>query len=93
MDIECALLSFLSKNFVSTKWPDVRAFELVPISCGKEFRAVAGSEIVFFLTKFYKKKLNRDLNRKKSLVTKFNITIHGFSKKGNYSFGQNIYCN
>ena len=57
IDIECVPLSFLSKNFVSTKW---RAFWLVPDSCGKEFRAVAGSANRFFFNKVCKKKLYRD---------------------------------
>jgi hypothetical protein len=33
----------------------IRAFWLVPDSCGKEFRAVAGSANRFFSTKFAKK--------------------------------------
>jgi hypothetical protein len=59
IDIECVLLSFLSKNFVSTKWRIYKGFWLVPDSCGKEFHAVAGSANCFFSTKFAKTIISR----------------------------------
>jgi hypothetical protein len=54
LDLECALLSLLSKNFVSTKWRIYKAFWLVPDSCVKEFRAVAGRANWFFFKKVCK---------------------------------------
>ena len=48
LDIECVLLSFLSKNFVSTKWRIYKGILASPRLLRREFRAVARSAIVFF---------------------------------------------
>ena len=48
IDIECVLLSLLSKNFVSTKWRIYKGILASPRLLRREFRAVARSAIVFF---------------------------------------------
>ena len=56
IDIECVLLSFLSKNLVSTKWRIYKGILASPRLLRREFRAVARSAIVFFLSrKVYRK--------------------------------------
>ena len=59
MDIECVLLSFLSKNFVSIKWRIYKRILASPRLLRREFRAVARSAIVFF---FVKQSLQKDKN-------------------------------
>ncbi len=58
LDIECVLPHFLSERIDATLTIQngrfIRAFFLVPISCGEDFRAVAGSEIVYFKHFFFK---------------------------------------
>ena len=58
LDLECVLPHFLSERSDATSTIQngrfIRAFYLVPISCGEDFRAVAGSEIVFFKQFFFK---------------------------------------
>ena len=48
IDIECILLSLLSKSFVSTKWRIYKGILASPRLLRREFRAVARSAIVFF---------------------------------------------
>ena len=48
IDIECVLLSFLCKNFVSTKWRIYKGILASPRLLRREFRAVVRSAIVFF---------------------------------------------
>ena len=55
IDIECVLLSFLSKNFVSTKWRIYKGILASPRLLRREFRAVARSAIVFLSSKVYRK--------------------------------------
>ena len=55
IDIECVLLSFLSKNFVSTKWRIYKGILASPRLLCREFRAVARSAIVFLSNKVYRK--------------------------------------
>ena len=50
IDIECILQSFLSKNFVSTKWRIYKGILASPRLLRREFHAVARSAIVFFLS-------------------------------------------
>ena len=52
IDIECVLLSFLIKNFVSTKWRIYKGILASPRLLRREFRAVARSAIVFCQAKF-----------------------------------------
>ena len=59
IDIECVLLSFFSKNFVSTKWRIYKGILASPRLLRREFRAVARSAIVFF---FVKQSLQKDKN-------------------------------
>ena len=58
IDIECVLLSFLSKNFVSTKWRIYKGILASPRLLRREFRTVARSAIVFFV----KQSLHKDKN-------------------------------
>ena len=68
IDIECVLLSFLSKKFVSTKWRIYKGILVSPVdSYRKEFRAVAGSANCFFQQSL-QKKLYRDLKWKNRFV-------------------------
>ena len=53
--IECVLLPFLSKNFVSTKWRIYKGILASPRLLRREFRAVARSAIVFLSNKVYRK--------------------------------------
>ena len=55
IDIECVLLSFLSKNFVSTKWRIYKGILASPRLLRRDFRAVARSAIVFLSNKVYRK--------------------------------------
>ena len=65
IDIECVLLSFLSKNFVSTKWRIYKGILASPRLLRREFRAVARNAIVFFLSsKVYRKIKIRDFTWK-----------------------------
>ena len=68
IDIECVLLSFLSKNFVSTKWRIYKGILASPRLLRREFRAVARSAIwcdCFFLSsKVYRKIKIRDFTWK-----------------------------
>ena len=64
IDIECVLLSFLSKNFVSTKWRIYKGILASPRLLRKEFRAVARSAIVFLSSKVYRKIKIRDFTWK-----------------------------
>ena len=65
IDIECVLQSFLSKNFVSTKWRIYKGILASPRLLRREFRAVARSAIVFFLSsKVYRKIKIRDFTGK-----------------------------
>ena len=58
INIECVLLSLLSKNFVSTKWRIYKGILASPRLLRREFRAVARSAIVFF----FKQSLQKDKN-------------------------------
>ena len=65
IDIECVLLSFLGKNFVSTKWRIYKGILASARLLHREFRAVARSAIVFFLSsKVYRKIKIRDFTWK-----------------------------
>ena len=59
IDIECVLLSLLSKNFVATKWRIYKGILASPGLLRREFCAVARSAIVFF---FVKQSLQKDKN-------------------------------
>ena len=64
VDIECVLLSFLSKNFVSTKWRIYKGILASPRLLCREFRAAARSAIVFLSSKVYRKIKIRDFTWK-----------------------------
>jgi hypothetical protein len=59
IDIECVLLSFLSKNLSPQNGGLIRAFWLVPDSRGGEFGAVAGSTNCFYNCKVCKNFISR----------------------------------
>jgi hypothetical protein len=70
IDIECVLLSFLSKKFVSTKWRIEKGILVGPRLLRQGIsRGCRECELIFSTEKFAKI-LYRDLKWKKSLVKK-----------------------
>ena len=62
IDIECVLLSFLSKNFVSTKWRIYKGILASHRLLRREFRAVARSANLWCDCFFVKQSLQKDKN-------------------------------
>ena len=62
--IECVLLSFLSKNFVSTNWRIYKGILASPTLLRREFRRLRGVRLFFLSSKVYRKIKIRDFTWK-----------------------------
>ena len=79
IDIECVLLSFLSKNFVSTKW---RIYKGILTSSRLLRHGISrGCRANCFFQQSLQKNLYRDLRWKKSFVKEKNPFLWGFLGK------------